>query len=259
MAVNSRKEDQLALYSWWESWREEHDSSAREHLVLQYMPIVHRTATRIKSNLPQSVDKDDLISWGYMGLLDALQKFDYNLGWAFETYAVPRIRGAIMDGLRSTDWVPRSVRSKAKKLEEAYRMLEQAYSRTPTVDELSDHMQVTRDELHKISNQLVKSQITSLDEPIDYEEEPQTLISRIVDEEAANQEQLVEEQEKKRELAQLIDRLPEKEKLVLSLIYQEELTFSSTAEVLGVTTGRVSQIHSKAISRLREQFKRLDL
>jgi len=258
MAINPQKENQLALYSWWESWKEQEDPSARERLVLQYMPIVHRTATKIKSNLPQTVDKDDLISWGYMGLLDALQKFDYNLGWAFETYAVPRIRGAIMDGLRSTDWVPRSVRSKAKKMEEAYRALEQAYFRTPTADELSDHMQVTTAELHKISTQLAKSQITSLDEPIDHEEEQQTLISRIVDEEAPNQEQLVEEQEKKRQLAQLIDSLPEKEKLVLSLIYQEELTFSNTAEVLGVTTGRVSQIHSKAISRLREQFFRLD-
>lgn len=259
MAINSKIEDQLALYSWWESWREAQDPSAQESLVLQYMPIVHRTATRIKSTLPQSVDKDDLISWGYMGLLDALQKFDYNLGWAFETYAVPRIRGAIMDGLRSTDWVPRSVRSKAKKLDEAYRSLEQAYFRTPTVDELSDHMQVTKAELHKISNQLAKSQITSLDEPIDQEEDLQTLVSRIVDEDAPNQEQLVEEQEKKRQLAQLIDRLPEREKLVLSLIYQEELTFSNTAEVLGVTTGRVSQIHSKAISRLREQWMRLEL
>lgn len=256
MAMNMKKQDQLTLQSQWKAWREQKDASAREGLVLHYLPIVHRMALRIKMNLPQTVDKDDLVSWGYMGLLDAMQKFDIKLGWAFETYATLRIRGAMIDGLRETDWVPRSVRDKAKKLEEAYRSLEQAHSRTPTEEEVSSHLGITKNDLQKIGTQLSRSQIISLDEPNSQEEDSQALISRIVDEEALNQEQIVEEHEEKKLLGQLIESLTEKEKLVVSLIYQEELTFSETAEVLGVTTGRISQIHTKAIARLREKFNK---
>lgn len=255
MAMNMKRQDQLTLHSQWEAWRELKDTTAREDLVLHYLPIVHKTAQRIKMNLPQTVDKDDLISWGYMGLLDALQKFDFKLGWTFETYALPRIRGAMIDGLRDTDWVPRSVRDKAKKLEEAYRSLEQTHYRTPTEEEVSSHLGMSKKEWLKIGAQLSRTQIVSLDEPHNQEEDSHALLNRLVDEDAPNQERIVVEQEEKKLLAQMIDSLSEKEKLVISLIYQEELTFSETAEVLGVTTGRISQIHSKAISRLREKVQ----
>ncbi|RKD24212.1 hypothetical protein BEP19_07345 [Ammoniphilus oxalaticus] len=259
MAMNLNRQKELAADErWWEAWTEKRDLTAREHLTHRYMPVVHRIATRIKLTLPQMVDKDDLISWGYLGLLDALQKFDYQLGWTFETYAVPRIRGAIIDGLRGTDWVPRSIRSKARKLEEAQRSLEQAYFRAPTEAELCEHLEMSKTELQKVSRQVSNSHVVSLDEPRQHGDEDTTLMQQLVDEWEPTQVDQVEQQETRQLLGQLIEKLPEREQLVLSLIYVEELTFSHTAEVLGVTTGRISQIHSKVIARLREQFKRFE-
>lgn len=257
MAMNPQKKEKLAMTEQWKAWTERRDLSAREHLVREYLPIVHRIATRIKMTLPHMVERDDLIGWGYLGLMDALHKYDYRLGWTFETYATPRIRGAMMDGLRGADWVPRSIRSKAKKIEEAYRSLEQVYFRSPTTEELSDHLEMSKEELEKVSKQVSKTHIVSLNEPLAQGEDVD-LLDQIVDEQAENQVERVEYEETRAQLVQFIDKLPEREKLVLSLIYEQELTFSHTAEVLGVTTGRVSQIHSKAISRLREQFKRIE-
>lgn len=249
--MNAKRQDQLSLGLMFQAWQEREDAKALEQLVQLYIPLVHRTAQKMKMNLPHTVDKDDLVSWGHMGLLDALKKFEAERGWAFETYAVSRIRGAMIDGLRQEDWVPRSVRDKGKKLEEAYRALEQQHLRPPSQEELSEHIGISSRELQQLTTQVSMGFVMSLDEPIQHEDEPQTLISRIVDEQVVDQQQQVENQEEKLFLAKLIDELPEKEKLVLSMIYFEELTFSETAEVMGLTTGRISQLHSKAISRLR--------
>lgn len=254
--MNTNRQEASPLVELFQAWQESKDREALEQLVHLYLPLVHRSAQRLKMGLPNSVEKEDLISWGHMGLLDALKKFEYARGWTFETYAVPRIRGAMLDGLRKDDWVPRSQRDKAKKVEEAYRKLEQTLLRVPKQEEICEFMGITDGELRKITTNASLSHFSSLDEPIQQDDEPQTLMSRVVDESAKNEEHVIQ-MEEKRFLSQMIDELSEKEKLVLTMIYYEELTFSETAEVLRLTTGRISQIHSKAMSRLQTKFRQI--
>nr|WP_209808928.1 FliA/WhiG family RNA polymerase sigma factor [Ammoniphilus resinae] len=247
----------IRLDSLWQAWQEWKDPNAREQLVERYLPLVYRTAQNLKMNLPQMIDKDDLVSWGSLGLLDALNKYEHARGLAFETYATTRIRGAMIDGMRDVDWVPRSVREKIKKWESAYRDIEQQQQRPPNQKEIGHYLGLSSKEIVQFSSQLHASQIVSLDQPASQDEEQQNLLAKVVDEQALNQQQLIEEEEEKRFLAQCIDQLPEKEKLVVSMIYYEELTFSETAEVMGLTTGRISQLHSKAMGRLRQQYASL--
>lgn len=251
--MQTQKQNGIPLVELFRAWQEEKDAFALDQLVRKYLHLVHGAAQRMKMSLPYTVDKDDLISWGHLGLMDALKKFDYQRGWAFETYAVPRIRGSMIDGLRQVDWVPRSLRDKGKKVEEAYRKLEQSLLRPPCQEELSEFLGMSHAELQKITTNLSMSYMVSLDEPLQSEEEPQTLMAKMVDEQAQN-ENLIMEKEQKRLLASMIDSLSEKERLVITMIYYEELSFSETAEVLGLTTGRISQLHKKAMSRLRLKF-----
>jgi RNA polymerase sigma factor FliA len=201
------------------------------------------------------VSKEDLASCGVMGLIDAIEKFDYQRGLQFETYASWRIRGAMIDGLRQGDWVPRSVREKAKKIEEAYQKLEQQYLRSVTDAEISAYLQVSEHEFQQMVQDIAVTTVCSIDDPI-REEDSETRLSLLIDEKARNPESKVNEFYLKETLAKAIERLTEKERTVVSLFYFEELSLSEIAEVMSLSPSRISQLHSKAILRLRGSLSR---
>ncbi|KRE83164.1 RNA polymerase subunit sigma [Paenibacillus sp. Soil766] len=245
-----QKQVQLANIDLWKQWKEQGVIAARQALIENYLPLVEYVSGRLAIGLPKSVSKDDLSSFGVMGLIDAVEKFDYARGLQFETYASWRIRGSIIDGLRQGDWVPRSVREKAKKVEDAYQKLEQQYLRTVTDSEISTYLQITEQDFQQMLQDISVTTICSIDDPI-REEESETRLSLIVDEKAKNPESQVNEFYLKESLAKAIDRLTEKERTVVSLFYFEELSLSEIAEVMCLSPSRISQLHSKAILRLK--------
>ncbi|WP_127531911.1 FliA/WhiG family RNA polymerase sigma factor [Paenibacillus kobensis] len=234
----------------WRKWKSEKDIDAKKQLIEQYLPLVDYVTSRMAIGLPKTVSKDDLYSNGVMGLIDAIEKFDYERGLQFETYASWRIRGAIIDGLRQGDWVPRSVRDKAKRIEEAYQLLEQQYLRSVTDAEISSYLNVTEKEYNVMLQEIAVTTICSLEDPI-REEESETRLSLLIDEKAKNPEYKVHEFYLKESLVKGIERLTEKERTVVSLFYYEELSLSEIAEVMSLSPSRISQLHSKAILRLR--------
>lgn len=240
----------------WKQWKEEGKLQAKQTLIENYLPLVDYVSNRLAIGLPKNVSKEDLNSCGIMGLIDAIEKFDYERGLQFETYASWRIRGAIIDGLRQGDWAPRSVREKAKKIEEAYHKLEQQYLRSVTDAEISAYLQVSENEFRQMVQDIAVTTICSIDDPIK-DEESETRLTLLVDETAKNPEYKVNEFFLKETLAKAIDRLTEKERTVVSLFYYEELSLSEIAEVMNLSPSRISQLHSKAILRLRGSLGRM--
>ncbi|NBD22443.1 FliA/WhiG family RNA polymerase sigma factor [Paenibacillus glycinis] len=234
----------------WRKWKEDGDIEAKKRLIEYYLTLVDYVSNRMAIGLPKNVSKDDLASNGVMGLIDAIEKFDYRRGLQFETYASWRIRGAIIDGLRQGDWVPRSVREKAKRIEEAYQILEQQYMRSVSDSEISRHLDVTEKEFGVMLQEIAVTTVCSLEDPI-RDEESETRLSLLVDEKAKNPDYKVHEFYLKESLVRGIDRLTEKERTVISLFYYEELSLSEIAEVMSLSPSRISQLHSKAILRLR--------
>ncbi|QJC52262.1 FliA/WhiG family RNA polymerase sigma factor [Paenibacillus albicereus] len=244
------KAPHLSNMPMWEKWKEEQDLDAKKALIEQYLPLVDYVTNRMAIGLPKNVSKDDLASNGVMGLIDAIDKFDYKRGLQFETYASWRIRGAIIDGLRQGDWVPRSVREKAKRIEEAYQHLEQHYLRSVSDSEISTYLQVSEKEFTVMLQEIAVTTVCSLEDPI-REEESETRMSLLVDEKAKNPDHKVHEFFLKESLVKGIEKLTEKERIVVSLFYYEELSLSEIAEVMSLSPSRISQLHSKAILRLR--------
>ncbi|WP_028611012.1 FliA/WhiG family RNA polymerase sigma factor [Paenibacillus harenae] len=245
-----QKTPHLTNFQMWEAWKEQGDLEVKKKLIEQYLPLVDYVTNRMAIGLPKNVMKDDLASNGVMGLIDAIEKFDYCRGLQFETYASWRIRGAIIDGLRQGDWVPRSVREKAKKVEEAYQHLEQKYLRSVTDAEISSYLQVSEKEFLGMLQDIAVTTVCSLEDPI-REEESETRMSMLVDDKAKNPDYKVHEFYLKESLVKGIERLTEKERIVVSLFYYEELSLSEIAEVMSLSPSRISQLHSKAILRLR--------
>jgi len=241
--------------SLWRRWKEAGDSEAKGRLIEHYLSLVDFVTGRLAIGLPRNVSKDDLGSYGIMGLIDAVEKFDLERGLQFETYASWRIRGSIIDGLRQSDWVPRSVREKARKIEEAYQLLEQQHLRSVTDREMCEYLQVSEQEFHQMLQEVSVTSICSLEDPI-REEESETRMRLLVDERAKNPEDTVNELYLKESLAKAIERLTEKERTVVSLFYYEELSLSEIAEVMSLSPSRISQLHSKAILRLRGSLSR---
>ncbi|MFE5319576.1 FliA/WhiG family RNA polymerase sigma factor [Paenibacillus sp. NPDC056579] len=239
----------------WKQWKESGLVEAKQSLIESYLPLVDYVSNRLSIGLPKNVSKDDLASYGIMGLIDAIEKFDYERGLQFETYASWRIRGAIIDGLRQGDWVPRSVREKSKKIEEAYQKLEQQYLRSVTDAEISAYLQVSETEFQQMVQEIAVTTVCSIDDPI-REEDSETRLSLLIDEKAKNPEYKVNEFFLKETLAKAIERLTEKERTVVSLFYFEELSLSEIAEVMCLSPSRISQLHSKAILRLRGSLSR---
>ncbi|MDF2651578.1 MAG: polymerase sigma factor SigD [Paenibacillus sp.] len=245
-----QKQSQLVNIELWKQWKELGWVPAKQSLIESYLPLVDYVSGRMAIGLPKSVSREDLSSFGVMGLIDAVEKFDYSRGLQFETYASWRIRGSIIDGLRQGDWVPRSVREKAKKVEDAYQKLEQQYLRSVTDAEISNYLQISEQDFQQMLQDISITTVCSIDDPI-REEDSETRLSLLVDEKAKNPEFQVNEFYLKESLAKAIERLTEKERTVVSLFYFEELSLSEIAEVMCLSPSRISQLHSKAILRLK--------
>jgi RNA polymerase sigma factor for flagellar operon FliA len=209
------------------------------------------------SGLPAHVDEGDLVSYGLLGLIGAIERFDPDRDIKFETYAISRIKGSIIDELRSLDWVPRSVRSRAREIERAIAELESRLGRAPTDDEIAQKVGITEEELGESLSDISRSSIAALDElwTMSGETGDQvSLLDTIEDTEGPQPQSALAQTEMKEALGEAIARLPEREKLVVTLYYYEELTLREIGEVLGVTESRVSQLHTKAILRLKARL-----
>jgi len=229
----------------------------REAVIKEYAPMVKYVANRIAMRLPPHVEVDDLISVGVLGLIDAIDKYDSTRGAKFKTYAEFRVRGAILDELRSMDWVPRSVRQKASSMDGVVQKLQNKLGRRPEDDEVAEEMGVSLDELFTTLNETKSMPILSLEDLGIAKEsgEQQSLLDCLAGKNDADPQTYLRLVELKEIIAKAIDTLPEKERLMISLYYYEELTMKEIGGVLGITESRVSQIHSKAVFRLRNKLK----
>jgi RNA polymerase sigma factor FliA len=240
----------------WREYRRSKDPKVRDRLILTYAPLVKYVAGRLGSGLPAHVDDDDLVSYGLLGLIGAIERFDPDRDIKFETYAIARIKGSIIDELRALDWVPRSVRSRAREIERAIADLESRLGRAPTDEEISTKLGVTEEELNESLSEIGRTSIAALDElwTVSAGGDQIALIDTIEDEQGPNPQSALDETEMREAIAEAISRLPEREKLVVTLYYYEELTLREIGEVLGVTESRVSQLHTKAILRLKARL-----
>ncbi|MED0663638.1 FliA/WhiG family RNA polymerase sigma factor [Geobacillus thermodenitrificans] len=236
---------------YWDDWVNGRDRHAAEELVQRYMPLVSYHVQRLSATLPSSVPKEELVSLGLVGLYDALEKFDPSRDLKFDTYASFRIRGAILDGLRKEDWLPRSVRDKVKKIEETAERLEQRYMRSVTAKEVAAELGMTEEEVQAAVNETFFSNWLSLGQTA-CEEDDEPLAIR--DDRVVLPEEQVVKQEMIEKLAVGIGQLNKKEQLVISLFYKEELTFTEIGSILQLSTSRISQIHAKALWKLRRFF-----
>jgi RNA polymerase sigma factor FliA len=244
------------VHALWRDYRRTGDQALRDRLILTYAPLVKFVAGRVGSGLPSHIDDEDLISYGLLGLIRAIERFDPLRDVKFETYALPRIRGAIIDELRAMDWVPRSVRARAREIERAIADAESKLGRAPTDEEIAERLGVTGDELEESLREIGRTSIAALDElwATSPGESGIALIDTIEDTEGPNPQSALAESEMREMIAEALAQLPEREKLVVTLYYYEELTLREIGEVLGVTESRVSQLHTKAILRLRARL-----
>jgi RNA polymerase sigma factor for flagellar operon FliA len=244
----------------WDAFKGRASDEARERLILHYAPLVKYVASRVATGLPASVEQADLVSYGVFGLIDALQKFEPGRGNKFETYAIPRIKGAIIDELRAMDWVPRSIRFKAREIEKAHSDLEAMLKRQPTEAEMAERLGISRSELHNVVSQISFVSVLALDELVSVgadRGEQVSLIDTLADKHL-DPTSGVESQETRGLLAAAINSLSEREKIVVTLYYFEGLTLAEIGEILGVTESRVCQIHTKAVGGLRGQLSEVD-
>ncbi|MEK4629525.1 MAG: FliA/WhiG family RNA polymerase sigma factor [Solibacillus sp.] len=245
------EQGKLDEQSLWIRWTTDRDPDAGDLLIKKYKPLVSYHVQRIAVGLPKNVARDDLVSLGMMGLFDALNKFDINRDLKFDTYASFRVRGAIIDGLRKEDWLPRSAREKAKKLEAQIEGLEQKLMRHATPEEIAVHMDLPVDEIYQTFHEHFFSNVLSINEQLDQEEtEGKAFVIR--DDQTKTPEQQIVHSELLGDLAENIQKLNEKEQLVISLFYTEEMTLTEIGEMLELSTSRISQIHSKALFKLRK-------
>ncbi|MFE4599798.1 RNA polymerase sigma factor WhiG [Kitasatospora indigofera] len=250
-------QDRTALEALWRSYKESGDARLREQLILHYSPLVKYVAGRVGVGLPANVEQADFVSSGVFGLIDAIEKFDIDRAIKFETYAISRIRGAIIDELRALDWIPRSVRQKAKAVERTYATLEAKLRRTPHEPEVAAEMGIAIEDLHAIFSQLSLANVVALDEllhPAGEGGDRLSLVDVLEDRGADNPVAVAEDREMRRLLANAINTLPEREKTVVTLYYYEGLTLAEIGQVLGVTESRVSQIHTKSVLQLRAKL-----
>lgn len=237
----------------WLEYKETGDRRLRDDLIIHYAKLVNFVAQNISNSLPSNVEKDDLESYGAFGLIDAIEKFDPGRGFKFETYAISRIRGSIYDELRSIDWVPRSVRAKAKAYERATAKLEADLMRPPTDVEIAAELGLTLEQLQHLTGQIAHTGTIALDEMIQSGEKNDTMsVGDTIADDGISPLISYEIEEIRNALTNVIDELTEREKIVLSLYYYENLTLAEVGSILGVTESRVCQIHTKAVTYLRE-------
>ena len=238
----------------WNEYKENGSLESRDKLILIYASLVKYVANRLAINLSSLVEVDELISYGIEGLIDALEKYDYKRNIKFETYAITRIRGAIIDGLRTMDWVPVSLRQKSKEIEKTYSSLESKLGRSASDNELAVEMGISIKELSSLLREVAATTIVSLDDFLpgeDGEDSKKRMVDLLEDHEAVDALEMAEFIEVKDTLSKSISRLPAKEKEVVSLYYYEGLTLKEIGAVLKLSESRISQLHTKAILRLR--------
>lgn len=251
-------EDATTVDALWAVFKESGDRAARERLILHYAPLVTMVAARVGAGLPATVEQADLVSYGMFGLIDAIEKYETDRAVKFETYASSRVRGAIIDELRAIDWIPRSVRTKARAVDRAFAELEGELRRVPTEDEVAARLEIGVGELRAVFTQLSTVNVAALDELIGSGSErgdSLSLLDTLEDPGAVDPEGSVETQETRVLLSRAIERLGEREKIVLVLYYYEGMTLAEIGRVLGVTESRISQMHTAAMLRLRTSLQ----
>jgi RNA polymerase sigma factor FliA len=243
----------------WQDYLTSKSPATREAIILKYAPLVKYVAGRVAIGLPSNVEFDDLVSFGVFGLMDAIEKYDPLRGIKFETYAIARIRGSILDGLRSNDWVPRSVRQKARELERTCADLENRLGRSATDQEISDAMSISVPDFYELLSEVSCTTLSSLDElwmVHSNDEDSVRVLDLVRNNDSEDPLHQVEIEETKSTLATAIDCLPERERMVIALYYYEGLTLKEIGEIMEISESRVSQIHTKAIFRLRGRLNR---
>ena len=241
----------------WREYKDTGDRAVRDRLIVHYSPLVKYVAGRVGVGLPPNVEHADLVSYGVFGLIDAIDKYDLERAIKFETYAISRIRGAIIDELRSIDWIPRSVRSKSREVERTYAQLEGELHRSPTEQEVADKIGITIGDLHQIFSKVSYANVVALDELMHAGGErgdSLTLGDTLKDNRAEDPVMAFETQETKFLLSRAVNLLPEREKIVVTLYYYEGLTLAEIGRVLGVTESRICQMHTKAVMQLRAKL-----
>lgn len=245
---------EAGIVALWTEYGKERDQPLRDRLVLHYAPLVKYVAGRVGTGLPAHVDVGDLIQSGIFGLVDAIEKFEPERGLKFETYAMQRIRGAILDDLRQQDWVPRSVRGRAREVERALERLGAKLQRQPTDPELAAELDVSVKDLHELYAQLQLTSVVALDELVAAGRGTASLAETLPDEGAEDPVATLVDLDNRRQLAGAIEQLTERDRIVVTLYYFENLTLAEIGKVLGVTESRVCQLHTRAVLRLRAKL-----
>lgn len=243
----------------WQEYRKTKNPEIREYFVIKYSPLVKYVAGKVAIGMPQQVEFEDLVSYGSFGLLDAIEKYDPERDIKFKTYAMTRIRGSIFDELRNIDWVPRTLRQKAKQLEEAIITLENKLGHSVDDEEIAKEMGISNQELQELFSKISGASVISLND-VWYtgdDNDQVSFIDTIESPESLNPENIIEKEEIRSVIVEAIKQLPDKEKKVIVLYYYEDLTLKEIGEVLEVTESRVSQLHTKAILRLRGKLMRM--
>ena len=239
--------EEIENISLWKKYKDENDEAARKKLIMANLSIVKYQAGRIKMLVPDFIEKDDLESFGIMGLIDAVEKFNPELGFEFSTYASKRVRGEIIDHLRKLDWLPASLRREGKRIRKKARELSQKLGRNPSRREIAEEIDLPQDKIDKIYQKLNSSDWVSL-----YQERGDGEVIDLVQAGRKNRPQPeYNKKEALKILTEAIEKLPESEQLVISLYYYEELTQKEIAEVMELSSARISQLHKKAVQRLR--------
>ena len=243
----------------WKKFSKNDSQEIKDYFVLKYSPLVKYVAGKVSMGMPQNIEFDDLVSYGIFGLIDAISKYDPERGIKFKTYAMTRIRGAIFDELRSIDWIPRSIRQKAKQIENTIAELENKLGRTVEDDEISKELGISIEEFHSILNKVSGTSMISLNDIwyLGDENDELSILETLEAPDNMNPDVLIEKEEIKEHIVEAIKKLPDKEKKVIVLYYYEDLTLKEIGQVLDVTESRISQLHTKAIMRLRGRLGRI--
>jgi RNA polymerase sigma factor for flagellar operon FliA len=225
---------------------------SKDQLVQRFAPLVKRIAYHLMARLPSSVQVDDLVQNGMIGLLDAIDRFETGMGAQFETYAAQRVRGAMLDGLRENDWLPRNLRRELRRIEQAITKLEQEFWRSPSEDELATALGISLTDYQKILQDARGHQVISFEDLV--EEDGEDFLERHFSDNDGDPARILENEALKKLIAQGIELLPEREKLMMALYYEQDFNLREIGEVMGVTESRVSQLHSQAVARLRARI-----